>query len=99
MTLFSMLAPFFACQVPFLMFLKEKIYRDRLERLKLLMMGAIMINPLLLIYLFILDLIFVINQAVLFPLIYLIKFITCGLLDMTTLYKYLDKSYEFLFEM
>lgn len=98
-TLFSMLAPFFACQVPFLMFLKEKIYRDRQERLKLRFMGSVIISPLLLIYLFLLDIIFVINQAILYPLIYVIKFATCGLLDLTCLYKSLDKSYEYLFEM
>lgn len=28
LTIFSMVAPFFACQTPFLMFLKEKVYRD-----------------------------------------------------------------------
>lgn len=28
-TVFSMLAPFFACQTPFVMFLKEQVYRDQ----------------------------------------------------------------------
>lgn len=67
--IFGMLAPFFACQTPFLMFLKEKMYRDRAERLKLKLTGYTMVSPLMLIYLFILDVIFVVNQALLFPII------------------------------
>jgi hypothetical protein len=94
-----MLAPFFACQVPFLMFLKEQVIRDRHNRIKLRVMGNMMVSPFMLFYLFILDIIFVINQALLYPMIFLIKFLTCGLLDLSCLYNALDKSYEYMFEM
>lgn len=60
-TIFSLLAPFFACQTPFLMFLKEQVYRDKKNRLKLRTMGHIMVSPLMLAYMFILDVIFVVN--------------------------------------
>ena len=56
-----MVAPFFACQTPFLMFLKEKVYRDQHERFKLRAMGWIMVAPAMLAYMFVLDVIFVIN--------------------------------------
>lgn len=60
-TIFSLLAPFFACQTPYLMFLKEKVYRDKDDKLKLRSMGQVMVSPFMLIYMFILDVIFVIN--------------------------------------
>lgn len=41
-----------------------------------------MVNPFMLAYLFVLDLIFVFNQAFLFPMIVLIKFLTCGLMNL-----------------
>ena len=68
-TIFSLLAPFFACQTPFLMFLKEQVYRDKQNRLKLRLTGEVMVSPFMLVYMFALDVIFVINQALLFPLI------------------------------
>ena len=81
------------------MFLKEKVYRDTLNRLKLRFMGTIMVSPLMLVYMFLLDIIFCINQALLFPIICFLKFVTFGLLDLSCLNRALDKSYEFLFEM
>ena len=64
------------------MFLKEKVYRDTLNRLKLRFMGTIMVSPLMLVYMFLLDIIFCINQALLFPIICILKFVTFGLLDL-----------------
>ena len=62
-------------------------------------MGYIMVQPLMLVYLFCLDIIFIVNQAVLFPLIQILKFITCGIVDLSILNRGLDKSYEYFFEM
>ena len=58
-----------------------------------------MVSPLMLIYMFVLDVIFVINQAIIFPIIGLLKMVSFGLLDMTCLSRALDRSYEFFFEM
>lgn len=60
-TLFSMIAPFFACQTPFLMFLKEQVYRDKDDRCKLRLLGYIMVSPAMLVYLFLMDIIFLLN--------------------------------------
>lgn len=60
-TIFSMVAPFFACQTPLLMFLKEKLQRDQHDGVKLHLMGQIMVSPFMLAYVFALDIIFVIN--------------------------------------
>ena len=81
------------------MFLKEQVYRDKLDRFKLKVMGYIMVGPFMLIYLFILDIIFVINQSLLYPLIIVLKTLTSGPIDLTCLNRAFDKSYEYLFEM
>lgn len=98
-TIFSLLAPFFACQTPFLMFLKEKVYRDKYDRCKLNLIGYIMVQPLMLIYLFCLDLIFIINSALLYPFIQFLKFCTCGYVNLSCMNTALDQSYVYLFEM
>ena len=56
------------------MFLKEKVYRDKDDKLKLRLMGQIMVSPFMLIYMFVLDVIFVINQAVFYPILLCSKY-------------------------
>ena len=68
-TIFSMLAPFFACQTPLIMFLKDRIQREKGQNYRLNLMGQIMVSPFMLVYMFILDLIFIFNQAILLPII------------------------------
>ena len=58
-----------------------------------------MVTPIMLGYMFVLDVIFVINQAFLYPVIVVLKFLTCGIVDLSCLSTGLEKSYEFLFEM
>lgn len=58
-----------------------------------------MISPFMLVYLFLLDIIFVVNQALFYPVIILLKIMTCGLIDLSCLSKALEKSYEYLFSM
>lgn len=58
-----------------------------------------MVSPLMLVYLFVLDLIFVINQAFLYPIIVILKVVTCGFIDLSCLNLALDRSYEYLFDM
>lgn len=98
-TVFSLLAPFFACQNPFLMFLREKVYRDHKDNCKLRFLSQIMVGPLMLIYLFIMDVVFLINQAILTPIIQILKLLTCYKIDFTCLTKKIDRSYELMFEM
>ena len=81
------------------MFLKEKLYRDRSKKIYLRVMGYMMVSPIMLIYMLILDIIFVFNQAIVFPVISLLKLISFGILDLSCLNKGLDRSYEILFEM
>lgn len=59
-TIFSMVAPFLACQIPFLNFLKELIYRDLQERSKLLFLGRIMLTPFMIVYMFLMDIVFLV---------------------------------------
>jgi hypothetical protein len=98
-TVFSMLSPFFACQVPLIMFLKEKLYRDRKHGLQLKLMCETMVSPVMFAYTFVLDVIFMVNQAFVYPTILLLKLLTCNLVDLSCLIRSLDKSYEVFFEM
>ena len=79
--------------------MKEQVYRDKQRSLKLRAMSVIMVSPFMLVYTFILDVIFIINQAILFPIICLLKMLTCGLVDLSCLNDALDKSYEYFFKM
>lgn len=58
-----------------------------------------MVSPVMLVYLTILDLVFLINQALLVPILVLLRTLTCGLLNFTCLSNIIDSSYEVLFEM
>ena len=58
-----------------------------------------MMNPTMLIYMFLLDVTFIFNQAILFPFFKLLKFITFGIVDFSCLTRALDKSYEVMFDM
>jgi len=58
-----------------------------------------MVTPVMLVYLFLMDIVFLINQAILVPVILILRLITCILLDLTCLTRILDSSYEIMFEM
>jgi len=81
------------------MFMREKLYRDQQNRFKLRFLSNIMVSPVMLVYLTILDLVFLINQALLVPILVLLRTLTCGLLNFTCLSNIIDSSYEVLFEM
>lgn len=98
-TLFSMLAPFFACQTPFLMFLKEQVYRDKDDRFKLKFLSEVMVSPFMLVYMFLMDIVFLVNQAILVPIIQVLRLLTCNLINLSCLTQTIDNSYEILFEM
>ena len=94
-----MIAPFLTCQIPFLIFLKEKISRDQTGKNKLHLLGIIMLSPLMLIYMFLMDIVFLFLQALVFPILSLLKLLTCGYVDLTFVIDKLDSIYEIMFEM
>ena len=58
-----------------------------------------MICPLMLYYMFMMDLMFVLNQAILVPIVFIFKIFTFYKLDLSCINKTIDSSYELLFEM
>ena len=58
-----------------------------------------MLSPLMLIYMFTMDLVFLVLQAAIFPILSLLKLITCGYIDLTFIIDQLDSVYEIMFEM
>lgn len=98
-TIFSMLAPFFACQVPFLVFLKELIYRDQKSTNKLIVLGIVMLSPLMLIYMVVMDFVFLILQAIFSPAVEIVKLVSFGWIDLSGILNRLDRIYEIMFCM
>lgn len=62
-------------------------------------LGFTMVGPFMLVYLLIMDLVFLLNQAILYPIIIVLRLLTCGLLNFTCLTNMIDNSYEVMFEM
>lgn len=58
-----------------------------------------MVSPPMLIYLFIMDIVFLLNQAILTPIIFVLRILTCNLINLSCLTRMLDSSYEIMFEM
>lgn len=62
-------------------------------------LGQIMVSPFMLLYLFMMDLVFLLNQAILVPIIFVIRIITFNSINLSCLTNTLDRSYEIMFEM
>ena len=102
-TVVTMIAPLFACQIPFITFLKDRVTKAIGKNMsincKLQTMSYIMITPLMIVYMTLMDLLFMVNQAFLVPIVDLLKFISRGTLDLTCITSTIDGSYEVFFEM
>jgi len=55
--------------------------------------------PIFVVYLIMMDALFLINTAILIPLVYLLKAITCGKVDWMPLTTIVDSLYSLLFDM
>lgn len=49
-----------------------------------------MLSPLMLIYMFIMDIVFLVLQALVFPILSILKLVTCGYVDLTFVIDKLD---------
>lgn len=94
-----MTAPFIASQTPFLTFLRELINRDKNGRFKLRFLSVITVSPLMIVFMFVMDIVFLLNQAFLYPIIAFLNVLTCEKLGLGKLLELIDKSYEILFDM
>ena len=81
------------------MFLKEQTYRDADDSFKLHIACVIIMCPLMLIYTFILDLIFVLNKSIVEPTINFIKLVSCDKIDLSVIAYIFEYSYGYLFGM
>ena len=56
-------------------------------------------TPIIVVYLLIMDLIYIMVSVIITPIAYLIKLLSCGFLDLTNVEEKLDVLYEVLFGM
>ena len=76
-TIFSMTAPFIISQTPFLTFLRDLINRDKNNRFKLRFLSVIVVSPLMIVFMFVMDIVFLLNQAFLYPIFATLDTLTC----------------------
>ena len=62
-------------------------------------MNVVSLTPLIVAYLLLMDVIYIIVSVVITPIAFIIKLLTCGLIDMTNIEEKLDVLYEILFGM
>ena len=101
-TVVSIIMPFLISYVPFMIFLKERvtkvIFKDEIT-CRLRFLAGASLSPLILVYLMLMDIVFLFNETVLVPIVFLLRILTCTLVDLRCLNEKIDSSYELLFEM
>ena len=101
LSLLSMLSPFFVCYVPLLTFQKKKLNNKDLDYLDLIGM-VIFLTPLVLIYLQLMDVVYIINSVGLVPIAVILQLLSCGLIKGNLAHMFetkLDSIYEVAFGM
>lgn len=98
LSIFTMLSPFYVCYVPLLTFQKN---RSKLEKESWFQkfINTASLTPFIVIYLLFMDLIYIVVSVIITPIAYVIKLLTCGLIDLTGIEDGLDVLYEILFGM
>lgn len=76
-SIFTMISPFFVCYVPLLTFQKDKAVEAGHETFLEKFLVFCSLTPLILIYLLLMDVIYIISSVIVTPL----AFLTCGLID------------------
>jgi hypothetical protein len=105
LTFFQIASPFFICYAPLINYWVQKgsfgIYESSANRIsfKNKALGFMVLTPIFVIYLVVLDLLFMINTAVLRPLVYLLKLLTFNKLDLTRLTLFVNDMYSLFFDM
>ena len=94
LSVFTIISPFFVCYVPLLTFLKDKQERSENNKYATNFLAFCSMTPLILVYLLIMDAIYIVSSAILAP----IAFCTCGV-KVKTVEKKIDKIYNWMFGM
>lgn len=97
-SVFTMLSPFYVCYVPLVTFQKNRSkLQEETKFLKFLNIASL--TPFIVVYLLIMDIIYIIVSVVITPTAMIIKLLSCGLIDVTNVEEKLDVLYEVLFGM
>lgn len=94
-SLFTMISPFFVCYVPLLTFQKEKAEEIANDTPVQKFLAFCSLTPLILVYLLLMDLIYIISSVIITPL----AFLTCGLIEVDDVEEKIDRIYKIMFGM
>ena len=79
LSMFTIVAPYYICYVPLLRYQRRNITDELNTQQKAVLFCAF--TPLVLIYLFLLDLLYLFNAVLLAPALFIINLLSCGRLD------------------
>ena len=79
LSMFTIVAPYYICYVPLLRYQRRNITDELNTQQKTVLFCAF--TPLVLIYLFLLDLLYLFNAVLLAPALFIINLLSCGRLD------------------
>ena len=97
-SLLSMLSPFFVCYVPLLTFQKKKLNNKELDWMDAIITAAFL-TPLVLIYLNIMDVVYIFTSVVLVPIAVMIQWLTCGMLSERNMAHYFEEKLDSIYEV
>jgi len=93
-----MLSPFYVCYVPLVTFQKKRSQlQEDTKFLKVL--NVLSMTPLIVVYLLLMDLVYIVTSVIITPFAMLLKLISCGCIDITNVEEKLDGLYNILFGM
>lgn len=94
----SVFSPYFASQIPYIIFLKQKTATDA-QNCKTSWLGFTMVSPLMLVLMSLMDVTFLTLSVILIPFCFIIKFLTCGFVNLGFIAERLEETYEAMFKM
>lgn len=97
-TIFAMFSPYFASQIPYIIFLKENTASEQ-STVRSVLLGLSVVTPAMLPLMFVMDLLFLVISVFIGPTVFVLELAMCRCVRLTYLLNAVDRSYEALFRM
>ena len=96
-SMFTIVAPYYICYVPLLRYQRRNITDEMNTQQKAVLYCAF--TPLILLYLFLLDLLYLFNAVILAPILLIVNILSCGRLQDIDIEERTDKVFEAIFQL
>lgn len=97
LSMFTIVAPYYICYVPLLRYQRRNMTDELNTQQKTVLYCAF--TPLVLIYLFLLDILYLFNAVILAPLLFIVNILSCGRLQDIDIEEKTDKVFEVIFQL